>query len=48
MCIRDRGEEYVKTVFQRLFGIGAFTAIRCEGLDLPGSDPEALLAAAVR
>lgn len=42
------GEEYVKTVFQRLFGIGAFTAIRCEGLDLPGSDPEALLAAAVR
>ena len=45
---RHLGEEYVKTVFQRLFGIGAFTAIRCEGLDLPGSDPEALLAAAVR
>lgn len=39
------GEEYVKAVFQNLFGIPEFHAIRCEGLDL-GGDPWKLVAQA--
>lgn len=39
------GEMYVKALFQQLFGIREIATIRCEGLDIWGSDPEALLAA---
>lgn len=44
---RHLGEEYVKTLFQTLFGIEEFHATRCEGLDLPGADPEKMIAEAV-
>ena len=40
------GEEYVQTVFRTMFSIPEFHAIRCEGLDLPDADPEALVAEA--
>lgn len=36
---RHLGEEYVRTLFQQMFGIPAFTTVRCEGLDIWGSDP---------
>ncbi len=41
---RHLGEEYVQTLCQTLFGIPDFVGIRCEGLDLPGNDPEQLVA----
>lgn len=40
------GEEYIKTLFQTMFGIPEFHTIRCEGLDLPDADPDRLVAAA--
>ena len=40
------GEEYIQTVFQAMFSIPEFHTIRCEGLDLPDADPEALVAEA--
>lgn len=40
------GEEYVQTVFQTMFSIPEFHTIRCEGLDLPDVDPDALVAEA--
>ena len=40
------GEEYIQTVFQAMFSIPEFHTIRCEGLDLPNADPEALVAEA--
>ena len=40
------GEVYVQALFQQMFGIQAFHTVRCEGLDIWGNDPEALLAAA--
>lgn len=39
------GEAYVQTLCQQMFGIPEFTTVRCEGLDIWGNDPEALLAA---
>lgn len=37
------GEAYVEALFRHVFGIPEFVSVRCEGLDLPGSDPEQLL-----